>query len=106
MITQETIEEVKRRLVKTYDPLEIYLFGSYAWGHPDEESDLDLCVVVENIKTDHYRAMAEGHKALVGMHIPKDILVLTKKEFDEKSALITNLFYEIRRKGKKIYARA
>jgi len=42
MISQETIEEVKNRLVKTYDPISIYLFGSYAWGHPTEDSDLDL----------------------------------------------------------------
>lgn len=35
MISPETLEEVKNRLVKTYAPLEIYLFGSYAWGNPE-----------------------------------------------------------------------
>ena len=47
MITNEVIEEVKNRLVKTYDPLAIYLFGSYAWGTPTEESDLDLVIIVD-----------------------------------------------------------
>jgi len=26
----------------------IYLFGSYAYGNPTEESDIDICVIVEN----------------------------------------------------------
>ena len=47
MISPEMIEEVKNRLVSTYNPEKIYLFGSYAWGTPDEESDLDLLVVVK-----------------------------------------------------------
>ena len=30
-------EKVKQKLIECYDPLKIYIFGSYAWGHPDEE---------------------------------------------------------------------
>ncbi len=41
MISKETIEEVKNRLVKTYDPIAIYRFGSYARGPLDDET-LDL----------------------------------------------------------------
>ena len=44
MITKRSIDTVVKRLVKAYDPLEIYLFGSYAWENP-EESDLDLSVL-------------------------------------------------------------
>ena len=47
MISQEVIEEVKNRLIKTYNPIAIYLFGSYAWGTPNEDSDLDLLIVVD-----------------------------------------------------------
>jgi hypothetical protein len=39
VISQTVIEEVKRRLIEVYDPAKIYLFGSYAWGVPHEESD-------------------------------------------------------------------
>lgn len=49
MINKETIEEVKNRLVKTYNPIAIYLFGSYAWGSPTEDSDLDLLVIIEHL---------------------------------------------------------
>ena len=44
MISQETIQEAIRRLVKAYDPLEIYMYGKYAWGTPDEDDDLNLCI--------------------------------------------------------------
>lgn len=42
------IEEIKTRLKNIYDPKLIYLFGSYAWGSPDQNSDMDIAVVVEN----------------------------------------------------------
>ena len=47
MISKEVLEEVKNRLVQAYNPVAIYLFGSYAWGVPTEDSDLDLLVVVD-----------------------------------------------------------
>lgn len=106
MITQETIEEVKNKLIKTYDPLAIYLFGSYAWGKPEEDSDLDLLVVVDDFKKDKYSDMVEGYKALAGMGIPKDIILYTKPQFDEASRDITTFCYKIVKKGKKIYAKA
>ena len=42
------MEEVKKRLINVYDPIAIYIFGSYAWGTPTEDSDLDLLVVVRD----------------------------------------------------------
>lgn len=60
MISKETIEEVKNRLVKTYDPIAIYLFGSYAWGHPDDESDLDLLIVVDKSDEKSHRRCIPG----------------------------------------------
>ena len=38
MIFQETIQEAIGRLVKAYNPLEIYLFGACAWGKLDKAS--------------------------------------------------------------------
>ncbi len=105
MISQETIEEVKQKLINLYNPVEIYLFGSYDWGCPDEESDLDLLIVVDTFK-DRYKAMGEGHKALIGMKLSKDILLYNKEEFAKYSKDKTTFCYKIKKKGKKIYARA
>jgi predicted nucleotidyltransferase len=106
MINQATIEEVKKRLIKTYDPIAIYLFGSYAWGKPDEDSDLDLLIVIEDFKKDWYHDTIQGNKALYDLKIPKDLLLYTKKQFNEASQDKASFCYKIVKKGKRIYARA
>jgi uncharacterized protein len=106
MINKKIIEEVKNRLIKTYDPVAIYLFGSYAWGHPDDESDLDLLIVVEQSDEKSYKRPIPGHRALRGLDISKDIIVQTRDVFDRRSKEITTLEFKIKRDGKVLYARA
>lgn len=105
MISKEIIEEVKKRLVKTYNPLAIYLFGSYAWGTPTEDSDLDLLIIVDKSDEKSYKRPIAGYDALFGMGIAKDLLVYTKEEFDRRSHEITTLEYKIKKEGELIYAR-
>jgi predicted nucleotidyltransferase len=45
-VSQSLLEEITRRLTAELQPEQVWLFGSHAWGHPDEGSDLDLMVVV------------------------------------------------------------
>jgi len=106
MISQQIIEEVKQKLIKTYKPLEIYIFGSYAWGCPNEESDLDLLVIIEKDDKNRYETLVQGHKALMYMNIAKDILVLTQEEFAKYSDDRRMLYFKIKREGTKIYARS
>lgn len=103
MIDQHILREVKKRLIDLYSPIEIYLFGSYAWGTPNNESDLDLAVIIENYYKDRHQIMVDGHAALVDIDIPKDILVYSKEEFDLFSNDITRFCYKIKHDGKKIY---
>lgn len=105
-ITPEIIEEVKNRLVKTYNPLEIYLFGSHAWGMPTEDSDLDLLIVVEHSDLKRHQRTYAASDALADMMIPKDIVVYTKTEFNKRSNDVTTLCYKIKRQGRVLYARA
>ena len=106
MISQETIEEVKNRLIKVYNPVTIYLFGSYAWGNPDEDSDLDLLIVVDSSDEKRHKRGIPGSRSLRGMLIPKDILVFTKDEFDSWAQNVTTLCYKVKNTGKILYARA
>jgi predicted nucleotidyltransferase len=105
MISDLTIEEVKRRLIATYNPLEIYIFGSYAWGKPEEDSDLDLLIVIDEYKKDHYKTISDGYKSLDGLKIYKDILIYSKKEFDAACADRSTLCNKIVLKGKKLHSR-
>lgn len=106
MISSELIEKVKERLIKAYDPLEIYLFGSYAYGAPNEESDLDLFIIVQISNEKSYKRPLKGYDALMDIDVPNDIIVYTKKEFDEKSIHLSTLAYKVKNKGKKLYAKA
>ncbi len=106
MINKKIIDEVKNRLVKTYDPIAIYIFGSYAWGTPTKDSDLDLVIVVDKSDEKSYKRPISGYKALRGLNISKDIIVYTKEEFDRRSKEITTLVYKIKEEGKVLYARA
>ena len=106
MITPEILEEVTKRLVATYHPEKIYLFGSYAWGTPDEESDLDLLVVIRESNEKSHKRTIIGRRALWGMNIAKDLMVYTQNEFDERVTDPTTLVYKIKNNGKVIYARS
>ena len=106
MIRNETIEEIKTRLVDVYDPISIYVFGSYAWGMPDEDSDLDVLVIVEKSEEKKQQRPVKGHLALFGLGISKDLVVYTKEEFEERTKDLTSLAYKIKHEGKEIYAKA
>ena len=106
MISQETIQEAVRRLVKAYDPLSIYLFGRYAWGTPDDDDDLNLLVIVESSDVVAYRRGDLAFDALFGLKIPTNVAVLTKQEFEVSLQDITSLGYEVKTRGKMLYAPA
>jgi uncharacterized protein len=106
MISEKTIEEVKKRLVETYNPIAIYIFGSYAWGTPTEDSDLDLVIVIDKSDEKSYSRPRPGQQALFGLGISKDIIVYTKDEFEKSSNNVTTLCHKIKNDGKVLYARA
>lgn len=106
MVSPKIFDEVTQRLVKTYNPLKIYLFGSYAWGHPDEESDIDLLIIVEKSQEKSYKRAIAGFDALFGLGISKDLLVLTKDEFEERAHQKSTLIHKIKEEGRVLYARA
>lgn len=103
MTKAEIIETVKERLIKAYNPRTVYLFGSFAWGKPDEDSDLDLLVVVDKSDEKPYKRLFKGIDALTGLGIAKDILVYTRAEFEELASDVSTLCYKIKREGVKLY---
>ncbi|MCE5295161.1 MAG: nucleotidyltransferase domain-containing protein, partial [Chlamydiales bacterium] len=100
------IKQVVQRLVHTYHPLKIYLFGSYAWGTPTEDSDLDLLIVVDHSEENTYQMAVAGHRALWGLEVPKDLLVYTEKEFVKEASDVTTLCHKVTQDGITIYAKS
>ncbi|HSW62246.1 MAG TPA: nucleotidyltransferase domain-containing protein [Dissulfurispiraceae bacterium] len=106
MAHPELLDKVRKRLVDTYQPLAVYLFGSHAWGSPDKESDLDLLIIVAGSDKKPYKRSLPGIKALSGLGISKDILVYTSEEFEELAGHVSSLCYKIKHEGVKLYEAA
>lgn len=77
MVTEvETVlQEITRRMVAEFQPRQIYLFGSHAWGQPNEDSDVDLFVIVPESNQSLLKRGLQAHRRLHDLHMPKDILV-------------------------------
>ena len=100
----ETIlPEMTRRLVAEFQPCQIYLFGSYAWGQPNEDSDVDLFVIVPNSDESSRERGLRARQCLSDIRMPKDILVKTQAEVDWASRVYASLESEILECGVKIH---
>jgi len=70
------LDSVNQEVIK-----KVYLFGSYAYGEPSEDSDIDLCVVIGNEykRSDIYLNIALN--LYENKIIPCDLLVYNEKYF-------------------------
>ncbi len=105
MINLWKIEEAKKKLVDEFRPKKIYVFGSYAWGSPTEDSDLDLMIIM-NECNDRLTEMRRGIRALRGIGFSKDIIVESEEEFLINSKDINKIESEIFNRGYLIYENA
>jgi predicted nucleotidyltransferase len=76
------LEEAVERLKSEFQPEQIWLFGSHAWGTPTEDSDVDLMVIVPSSDERPIRRMQRAQRCLRGIGFAKDVLVNTRPEFD------------------------
>ena len=98
-------KEVIRRLVDEFQPETIYLFGSYAWGKPSEDSDMDLMVIVPESREKPIQRAVRAQRSLLGVKAAVDVLVKTRKEFQRYTSVKASLEAQISREGKLLYGR-
>jgi predicted nucleotidyltransferase len=105
--TQHAIEQIIQRLVESYQPQRIVLFGSLAYGEPNEDSDIDLLVVKDTTETPLERRIRVRQLAADPQRrIPFSPLVLTPDELACRLDLGDAFYQEIMRRGKVLYARS
>ncbi len=100
----ERIETLVNKLKEKFDVRQIFIFGSQVYGKPDEESDIDLCVITDlknKRKIDIIREMRRELMDLISNLL--DILVYSEKEFNERADLRSTLEYKIMLDGTKVY---
>jgi predicted nucleotidyltransferase len=104
-VDDPTLAEITRRLVETYRPERIYLFGSRARGTAGADSDYDLLVVVPDDVSPALRRSTRAYEALWGLSTSGDILVWTHTAFSERLHLRASLPSTVEREGRLLYAR-
>ncbi len=92
------LDRIVQRLVSGFNPEQIFLFGSYAYGEPNEDSDLDLLVIISQSTQPRYRRASEAYRYLRGISMPTDVIVMTREEVDKKinvrSSLVNRIIHE------------
>ena len=99
------IQNMVRKLKNNYTPKKIILFGSYAYGNPKSNSDIDLLIIKDTSEwfIDRWitvRRILTDPKRI----IPLETLVLTPKELSERLAKGDQFLAEILEKGEVLYA--
>src|SRR3990172_7401219 len=105
MNSEREIERIVKRIAEGYRPLKVILFGSYAWGKPTEDSDIDLLIVKETSERfiDRWVSVRE----LIAdpeRRIPVSPIVVTPGELQRRLAGGDQFFQQIVARGKLLYA--
>ena len=100
---EATLGEMTRRLVAEFGPCQIYLFGSHAWGQPNEDSDVDLFVILPRSDQSRMERDLRAMHSLSDLSVAKDVLVQTQAEVDRVSHVYASLECEILERGVKLH---
>jgi predicted nucleotidyltransferase len=99
------LQNITQRLVDEFRPEQIVLFGSYAWGKPDKDSDLDLLVIVSQSNLSPTRRAVRAHRCLQGLNVSKDVLVRTRAEVERFRHVPASLEHQVMERGTVLYER-
>ena len=104
-IPRDLLDAIVDRLAAEFDPDRIILFGSHAWGVPDEDSDVDLLVIVPESDAKPTRRAVRARNSLRGLNLPMDLLVRTRDEVERSGRVPASLEAEILERGRVLYGR-
>ena len=89
-------------IVREFDPLQVILFGSYAYGTPTEDSDVDLLVVMDIPESETRRQTIEIRQR-IPHRFSMDLLVRSPKEIAYRISYNDWFLREIMEKGEVLY---
>ena len=102
MITQQEIQAVVDTIVANHHPEKIVLFGSYAYGEPNENSDLDLLVVKDSDLSNHKLAV-QIKRQINNFDFNMDIIVYKPNDVSEWITAPASFIHQVYKYGKTLY---
>ena len=99
----DLLQTATQRLVAEFQPEQIWLFGSHAWGTPTVDSDVDLRVILPQSDERPIRRDQRAQKCLGRLAVPADVLVRTRGEVNRYKHLRASLYHQVLNQGRKLY---
>jgi uncharacterized protein len=102
MTTFQDIQDYANKIAERFQPEKIILFGSYAYGQPTEDSDVDLLVIMEHDRRNWEKA-SEIRVALDNPSFAMDLLVRPRAHVELRMKERDPFFVEIIERGKVLH---
>lgn len=99
------IDKIVRQLIDAYRPEKIILFGSYAYGEPHKDSDIDL-LIIKKTSRPFIDRLVQVRKILTDPNrsVPLETIVLTPEELNARLRIGDQFIQEIVTRGEVLYA--
>jgi predicted nucleotidyltransferase len=102
--SREDIERVAREIAEKFDPEKIILFGSYAYGTPTGDSDVDMLVLIET--DERPPKVAARLRTAIRPSFAWDVLVRHPAEVKRRVGLGDWFLKTVTEQGEVLYERA
>lgn len=102
---REIIPRIIDRIVKKYQPNKIILFGSYVYGEPTKDSDVDILIVTEG-RLRHEETYKVRREFLRDFSIPIQPIFVSEEEFIETRMIIGGITYPASKYGETVYEKS
>ena len=104
MVSQSEIKKVCRQIAREFKPRKIILFGSYAYGKPSPDSDVDLLVIMPHKGRATDRAVEINSR--LEHHFPIDVIVRSPRDVQKRLRWNDYFLREVTEKGVVLYESA
>lgn len=101
---REWLPDVVERIVQRFNPVRVVVFGSLADGTEDRDSDIDLLIVLDEVK-DKRAAMLDLQRATNDFPAPLDLIPTDAQEIERRGDLVGSILRPALRRGRVVYER-
>jgi len=107
MISDQAIQEISNQIAKEFSPQKIILFGSYARKEANEQSDLDLFIMLENEpdRSLKKQILKTLRLKFFDLNFPIDIIINSKERYEKFKNYVGTVFYDICKEGVVLWTR-
>ena len=101
-VTEMLLKDIADKIIQALKPEKIFLFGSYAYGKPKKDSDIDLLIIMESNERPAKRRIRVS-QLFWDRPIAMDFVVKTPAEVEERLSMGDFFIKRILTRGKVLY---